>query len=306
MSKLLLPLVLLFTSLTCFGVTPEKVKEYHQAAKRGDARAQYNLGNMYANGNGVPEDDTEAVKWYRKAAEQGYAYAQYNLGLMYDNGEGVPEDDAEAVKWFRKAAEQGEANAQYNLGVSYANGEGVPEDDTEAVKWYRKAAEQGYANAQSNLGLMYGTGSGVPEDYVVAYMWLNLAAAQGHENAKKGKGIISEEMTKEQIAEAQKLSSEWLANNQQLSALADYSSSLRLRIDAAWEKPAQLAGVRLAAEVVFDVSPSGQITNAQLRPGSGNKAFDQSILTAFRNASSAGPTPTGQPHQFSLPFRMGQ
>ena len=93
---------------------------------------------------------------------------------------------------------------------------------------------------------------------------------------------------------------------QQMSALADYSSRLRSRIDAAWVKPTQLAGVRLLAEVVFDVSSSGRITNERLRRGSGNKAFDQSILTAFRNASSAGPTPTGQPHQFSLPFRMGQ
>ena len=95
-------------------------------------------------------------------------------------------------------------------------------------------------------------------------------------------------------------------SRQQISALADYSSRLRSRIDAAWVKPTQLAGVRLLAEVVFDVSSSGRITNVRLRRGSGNQAFDQSILTAFRNASSAGPTPTGQPHQFSLPFRMGQ
>ena len=95
-------------------------------------------------------------------------------------------------------------------------------------------------------------------------------------------------------------------SRQQISALADYSSRLRSRIDAAWVKPTQLAGVRLLAEVVFDVSSSGRITNVRLHRGSGNAAFDQSILTAFRNTSPAGPTPTGQPHQFSLPFRMGQ
>ena len=93
----------------------------------------------------------------------------------------------------------------------YADGEGVPEDDVEAVKWYRKAAEQGYATAQYNLALMYANGSGVPEDYVESYMWLNLAAAQGTEEAKQSKGILSEKMTKEQIAEAQKLSREWFA-----------------------------------------------------------------------------------------------
>ena len=95
-------------------------------------------------------------------------------------------------------------------------------------------------------------------------------------------------------------------SRQQISALADYSSRLRSRIDAAWVKPAQLAGVRLLAEVVFDVSSSGRITNVRLHRGSGNAAFDQSILAAFRSASPAGPTPTGQLHQFSLSFQIGQ
>ena len=99
------------------------------------------------------------------------------------------------------------------LGVAYDRGNGVPENDTEAAKWYRKAAEQGHAWAQSNLGFLYGTGSGVPEDDTVAYMWWNIAAAQGNEDAKKNKGLISKIMTKEQIAEAQKLSREWMARH---------------------------------------------------------------------------------------------
>ena len=84
--------------------------------------------------------------------------------------------------------------------------------------------------------------------------------------------------------------------------MSTYYSRLSSRIDAAWVRPPQLAGLRLAAKVVFDVSPSGQISNVQLRPGSGNKAFDQSILAAFRNASSAGPTPTGQQQKFTFKF----
>jgi TPR repeat protein len=55
-------------------------------------------------------------------AEQGDANAQFNLGFMYDNGEGVPQDYAEAVRWYRLAAEQGNAFAQVNLGIMYANG----------------------------------------------------------------------------------------------------------------------------------------------------------------------------------------
>ena len=89
------------------------------------------------------EDYVTAAQEFKKAAEQGIAQAQYNLGVMYDNGEGVIQDDKEAVKWFRLAAEQGYARAQHNLGVMYRNGEGVRQDDKEAVTWYRLAAEQG-------------------------------------------------------------------------------------------------------------------------------------------------------------------
>ena len=77
-----------------------------------------------------------------KTAEQGDAEAQFNLGVIYDEGQGVPQDYAEAAKWYRMAAEQGDADAQFILGVMYDEGQGVPKDDTEAVKWYRLAAEQ--------------------------------------------------------------------------------------------------------------------------------------------------------------------
>ena len=184
---------------------------YRKAAEQGDAKAQYNLGVRYDNGRGVPEDDGQAAFWYRKAAEQGHAKAQYNLGVMYANGEGVPEDDRQAVFWWRKAAEQGDAAAQFNLGVRYDNGRGVPEDDRQAVFWYRKAAEQGHAKAQSNLGVMYANGEGVPEDDVQAYAWINLSAAQGNETAEQARTVLRKRMTPAQIAEAQKLSRELAA-----------------------------------------------------------------------------------------------
>jgi len=92
----------------------------------------------------------------------------------------------------------------------YEMGEGVPEDFAEAARWWRLAAEQGHASAQHNLGLMYRDGQGVPEDIALAYMWFNFAAAQGNEGAQEAKDIIQGEMTREQIAEAQRLSTEWL------------------------------------------------------------------------------------------------
>ena len=99
----------------------------------------------------VAAQSTE-IEQLRLAAEQGYASAQYNLGLMYATGEGVPQDYQEALKWYRLAAEQEDAQAQYTLGFMYATGRGVLKDDAEALKWYRLAAEQGYASAQVTLG----------------------------------------------------------------------------------------------------------------------------------------------------------
>ena len=61
----------------------------------------------------------KAVNYYRKAAEMGHAEAQCNLGFMYDNGKGVPQDDKEAFKYYKLAAEQGYANAQLILEVMY-------------------------------------------------------------------------------------------------------------------------------------------------------------------------------------------
>lgn len=142
-------------------------------------------------------------------AEQGNADAQWYLGVMCHDGQGVPQDYAGAVKWFRKAVEQGYARAQYNLGVMFRRGHGVQQDNVEAVKWYRKAAEQGLAEAQLNLGVMYAEGQGVQQDFVQAHMWFDLAAASGDSSAKKDREITAARMTPSQIAEAQRLSREW-------------------------------------------------------------------------------------------------
>jgi len=144
-----------FAALLMVGCGEEETlfERSKRLAESGHAPAQFNLGLMYALGQGgLAEDKTEAVKWYRKAARQGEVKAQFNLALMYAFGEGgLAEDKTEAVRWFRKAADQGEVKAQYKLGVAYANGIGVSKDKTEAVRWFRKAADQGDALARSYL-----------------------------------------------------------------------------------------------------------------------------------------------------------
>ncbi|MEG1051519.1 MAG: tetratricopeptide repeat protein [Janthinobacterium sp.] len=84
---------------------------YRTAAEQGDASAQNNLGVMYANGHGVPQDDGLAVQWYARAAGQGHALAQYNLGGMYNSGRGVEKDPVCGYMWLALAAEGGDSGA---------------------------------------------------------------------------------------------------------------------------------------------------------------------------------------------------
>jgi TPR repeat protein len=201
------------------------IKEFRPLAEQGDAKAQFNLGHMYASGQGVPQDDAQAVNWFRKAAEQGNPYAQTNLGAMYQKGQGVKKDYGQAVSWYRKAAEQGNVLAQYNLGWMYAKGEGVKQDYNHAVSWYLKAAEQGETDAQYNLGLLYLDGKGVPQDMVVAYSLFNLAAVGTGANrasAIKNRDFSMSKMTPKQLEAGQRLSREMAKPNHLNKAISEY------------------------------------------------------------------------------------
>jgi uncharacterized protein len=183
-------------------------------AKRGDVAAQFALGGMFDTGKGVSQDYGQAAFWYRKAADQGAPLAQLSLGMMFDTGEGIPQDYGQAAVWLRKAADQGNSDAQHALGVLYDNGQGVPKDSEQAALWHRKAAEQGDVEAQHALGSDYALGDGVPKDYVQAHMWFNLAAsrasdAEVRKEMAKFRDIVAAKMTPAQIAEAQRLASEW-------------------------------------------------------------------------------------------------
>ena len=172
--------------------------------------ADFQVGmNAYKRG-----DYAAALEEWRPLAEQGDASAQVTLGSMYQHGEGVTQDYVEAVNWFRLAAEQGYAAAHHQLANMYARGVWVSQDPAEAAKWYRLAAEQGDADAQYYLGNMYDLGWGVPQDYVQAHMWLNLAVVgfppgEDRKLAAGNRDGIETNMTPGQVAEAQRLASEW-------------------------------------------------------------------------------------------------
>lgn len=186
----------------------EAVRWYRRAGDNGDAAGQAKLGFIYSTGQGAPQSHAEAAKWYRLAADQGNTSAQFNLGIIYYTGQGVPQNHAEAAKWYRFAADQGHAGAQFNLAALYSAGHGVPQNYAEAAKWSRLAADQGNADALFNLGVMYEHGLGVPQNFVWAHMWFNLAGRK-IPDSQRFRDLVASRMTIGQVAEAQRLASEW-------------------------------------------------------------------------------------------------
>lgn len=179
-------------------------RAYREAAGRGDAEAQFQLGFMYDTGLGAPEDDRQAAFWYQKAADQGHADAQHSLGDMYAEGQGVPMDYNKSVTWLKRAAAQGHVKSQFNLGLIYFHGDDLLNDERpgqevanwlrqiryfrasrvlraakdkfQAAVWIEKAAEQGHTEAQAMLGDMYANGVGVPKSYDRASFWYRRAS----------------------------------------------------------------------------------------------------------------------------------
>ncbi|MBI3414680.1 MAG: sel1 repeat family protein [Verrucomicrobia bacterium] len=178
-------------------------------AEQGDAAGQNTLGDLYARGSGIPQDYTNAAKWYRLSAEQGFAAAQCNLAALYAAGAGVTNDAAEAVKWYRQAADKGSADAQYNLAQMLSVGRGAKRDAREAIRLYQLAAEQGDGLSQYNLARRYREGKDVPADAVQAYFWFTLAGANGVADAVPMRKILKKDMTRGQIAEAERKAAEF-------------------------------------------------------------------------------------------------
>ena len=92
-------------------------------------------------------DFAKALREWRPLADEGDARAQFYLGMLYENGDGVPEDYGKAREWYEKSAAQGDANAQFYLGLMCAFGRGTSLDLVQAHMWYSLAAENGHARA---------------------------------------------------------------------------------------------------------------------------------------------------------------
>jgi len=187
------------------------MNEFKPLADNGDPVAQFYIGLMYDNGEGVLQSYPQAIVWYTKSADKGFAPAQSNLGVIYESGGLVERDFKKAASYYQKAAEQGDTAAQFNLGLMYYVGRGAdfPRNTAQAAIWYGKAAELGSAVAQNAYGQLCENGYGVKLSYIAAYKWYSLAAEGGSDPAKTNMETLAARMTPEQIADAKAQAQEW-------------------------------------------------------------------------------------------------
>jgi hypothetical protein len=171
-----------------------------KAAEKGNAEAQFELGRIYGNGDGVPQDYQTAIDWLEKAAGQNHAKAQESLGSIYANGVGVKQDFSSARGWYMKAARNGLGSAQYLTATMFRFGLFESEVDMDqAIDWYRRAANQNVAAAQLALGKLAMRGKHVKQDDSAALQWLMLAHANGSEAAGAYIQQLMQRMPKEAL-----------------------------------------------------------------------------------------------------------
>lgn len=160
--------------------------------------------DFQAGGDAYKRGDYEtAAKEFLPLAEKGDYRAMYALGSMYAVGHGVEQNLEEAFKWFSRAARYGMPDAEYKLGGMYAEGYGVEQDYRRALYWWGKAAKKGHTLAQSKIGLMYLAGKGVTQSNIKAYAWSAMAYEQGVEDAKQATIAAKSNMSADELKEAE-------------------------------------------------------------------------------------------------------
>jgi localization factor PodJL len=180
-------------------------------AVTGDASAQYELGQRYAEGRAVTRDPKLATQWFEKAANQGLAPAQYRMGSAYEKGIGVTRDLNLSKMWYQRAADSGNVRAMHNLAVLIAEGTDGKPDYPGAANWFKQGAEYGVRDSQFNLAILYARGLGVAQNLVQSYVWFTLAAKQGDEDAGKKAQDVAARLDAKDLATAKSLAESFRA-----------------------------------------------------------------------------------------------
>lgn len=173
------------------GETVKAVSSLEYAAEKGHALAQWKLGRMYAEGDGVAQNDLKAFEYFRRIADghaednpdtpQARFVANAFVALGHYYLEGIPQteikrDPNRAREMFAYAASYfRDPDAQYYLARLYLNGTGAPHDPRQAARWFGLSAQKGQCEAQAMLGAMLFEGDHVPRQAARGLMWLALA-----------------------------------------------------------------------------------------------------------------------------------
>lgn len=173
------------------GQPAKAVDSLQYAAEQGHAVAQWKLGRMYAEGDGVTQNDLKAFQYFRAIADNHaddnpatpqarfVANAFVALGHYYLDGipkSDVKRDPARAREMFAYAASYfRDPDAQYYLARMYLDGNGVGNDPRQAARWFGLSAQKGQCEAQAMLGAMLFSGDHVPRQAARGLMWLTLA-----------------------------------------------------------------------------------------------------------------------------------
>ena len=184
-------------------ISKQELALLHRAARGGHVEAQWQLGLLYAGGEGIKLDYVQAATWIKRAAEQGFARAQSVMGWLFANGFGVRQSSEEAGRWYLSAARQGSAKDQYMVATMFRFGRyGVEKNVAQMIRWYQASADQGFAPAQYALGKLLMEGVLIPRDRMTAFQWLSLADANGSPAAGTHLRRLMSEMSPETLEEA--------------------------------------------------------------------------------------------------------
>ena len=168
--------------LTAFGLATHR-------AQKDDPKAMTMLGELYAEGLAVPQDDKKAAEWYKLAADRGDRNAMFALAMFRVTGRAGPRDREQSAKWLAAAAKLGHPLAAYDLALLYMEGQLFPQDFARAAELLRIAANAGNADAQYALGTFYKEGRGVKKDMAEAVRLFALASLADNADAQVEYGI---------------------------------------------------------------------------------------------------------------------
>lgn len=129
----------------------EALKAFGRSAHAGNSDAQYQIGLMFMEGQGIKANPKDAAYWWRKAAQNGHASSQYEIARCFEMGTGVQSDLRIAAEWYWRAAEQGDPDAALAVARMYRDGRGMGKNLTKARKYFQTAARAGLPQAQAEL-----------------------------------------------------------------------------------------------------------------------------------------------------------